>query len=238
MLSITIAWAEPAGNGAPITGYKLFMAEMSQAFVMVFDGTNRADIRSYTVVKGVQKTLTYHFKLVAINNVGMSDYSPVLSSFIAVVPSMPQDFKYTESASSSISLEWLPPRDDGGASLTGFFIYYKVAGAVIWDKSNLIASDLFHYQLIGLTADTNYAIKMVAVNVKGESEFTPIIYQYASAVPQALQQPQLVAGTRTTTSVQLQMYVPGVSSTDVLGYKLYVNEVNSFAIPSVEIYDG
>lgn len=29
LMSITISWTEPAGNGAPITGYKLFMAEMS-----------------------------------------------------------------------------------------------------------------------------------------------------------------------------------------------------------------
>jgi len=34
------------------------------------------------------------------------------------------------------------------------------------------------------------------------------------------------------------MYVPGVSSTDVLGYRLFVNEVNSYATPSIEIYDG
>jgi hypothetical protein len=34
------------------------------------------------------------------------------------------------------------------------------------------------------------------------------------------------------------MFVPGVSSTDVLGYKLYANEVNSYAIPSIEVYDG
>lgn len=66
------------------------MAEMSKAFVLIFDGTNRADILSYTVVNGVTKTLSYHFKLVAINPVGESEYSLVLTSFIAVVPTAPQ----------------------------------------------------------------------------------------------------------------------------------------------------
>jgi hypothetical protein len=34
------------------------------------------------------------------------------------------------------------------------------------------------------------------------------------------------------------MFVPAVSSTDVLGYKLFINEVNSYSIPTIEIYDG
>jgi len=44
---------------------------------------------------------------------------------------------------------------------------------------------------------------MVAVNVKGESDFTAILYQYASAVPQGLLQPLLVEGTRTATTLQV-----------------------------------
>ena len=65
---------------------------------------------------------------------------------------------------------------DGGTSLTGFYIYYKIAGLTSWSKSVLITGDSFSHNMIGLTADTNYAMKMVAVNVKGESEFTSIIY--------------------------------------------------------------
>ena len=34
------------------------------------------------------------------------------------------------------------------------------------------------------------------------------------------------------------MYVPGSSSTDILGYRLYANTVNSYSIPSILIYDG
>lgn len=34
------------------------------------------------------------------------------------------------------------------------------------------------------------------------------------------------------------MFAPGVSSTEVLGYRLFINQVNSYAVPSIEIYDG
>lgn len=69
-MSITVIWNEPSGNGAPITGYKLYMAEMSQSFNLIYDGTNREDITSFTLVNGVKKTLSYHFKVLAINAVG------------------------------------------------------------------------------------------------------------------------------------------------------------------------
>ena len=34
------------------------------------------------------------------------------------------------------------------------------------------------------------------------------------------------------------MYVPGTSTTDVLGFQLYINDANSNAIPDKLIYDG
>jgi len=114
-MSIIVSWNEPSSNGAPITGYKLYMAEMSQAFNLIYDGSNRYDIKSSTLVNKVKKSLSYHFKVLAINAVGESDFSPILTSFIAIVPNAPQDFKFTQSQASSISLEWKPPLFDGGA---------------------------------------------------------------------------------------------------------------------------
>ena len=34
------------------------------------------------------------------------------------------------------------------------------------------------------------------------------------------------------------MYIPGTSTTDVLGFQLFINDVNSNAIPDKMIYDG
>jgi len=34
------------------------------------------------------------------------------------------------------------------------------------------------------------------------------------------------------------MYYPGVSTTDVLGYQLFINDANSNAFPDKLIYDG
>lgn len=34
------------------------------------------------------------------------------------------------------------------------------------------------------------------------------------------------------------MYEPGTSTTDVLGFQLYINDANSNAVPNYLIYDG
>ena len=64
------------------------------------------------------------------------------------------------------------------------------------------------------------------------------MYQYAGAVASGLLRAELIEGTRTFTTQGVQMFVPGVSTTDVLGYQLYINEANSNAVPSVLVYDG
>jgi hypothetical protein len=79
---------------------------------------------------------------------------------------------------------------------------------------------------------------MTAANAKGQSEFSGVQYQYASAISFSLLTPELIEGTRTLTSVGVQMFVPQLSTTDVLGYQLYINEANTNSVPDSLIYDG
>ena len=120
---------------------------------MVYDGTQRSDILTHTVVNGITKTKHYHFKVRAINAVGFSDFSVALTSFAAVVPSVPLEFKYLSSDSELVNLSWRPPMHDGGSILTGYYVYYKITGTPSWDKTDLIPPETFEYQLSGLVAD-------------------------------------------------------------------------------------
>jgi len=45
-------------------------------------------------------------------------------------------------------------------------------------------------------------------------------------------------GSRTVGSLGIRWSAPGLSSTDVLGYRLYVNEPDSGAVPDKLVYDG
>lgn len=90
---------------------------------MVFDGTQRADITTFTA--SAVKSREYHFKLQAINFVGVSQFSPILTCKAAVVPSTPQVFSIVESDESQVLVQWEVPAEDGGAPLTGYYVYYR-----------------------------------------------------------------------------------------------------------------
>jgi len=90
-MAIQVSWVAPNDQGAPITGYQLWMAENEKSFELVWDGRNRADLLTFTVADGVKITNIYHFKLHAINYVGSSVASEILSVICAVVPSAPRN---------------------------------------------------------------------------------------------------------------------------------------------------
>ena len=74
--------------------------------------------------------------------------------------------------------------------------------------------------------------------MKGESQQSEIRFQYTSAVPSGLSSPELIEGTRTESTVGIQMFEPSSSTTDVLGYRLFANESDSNAVPTLVVYDG
>ena len=122
-------------------------------------------------------------------------------TFAAVVPTTPLDFNITGSSSGIIDVAWQAPQYDGGSPLTGYYLYYKLTTAATFTQSALINATEFTFQLTGLTADTEYAVRITAANIKGESVPSGILYQYASAVPATLAAPTIVLNSRTDYSI-------------------------------------
>ena len=122
------------------------MSEEEKTFQLVFDGTQRADILTYTVTSGIQRSRHYHFKVAAMNYVGISEDSPILTSLAAVVPSTPISFTIETSGEGSVTVSWLAPDQDGGSSVIGYYIYYKITGSSdSWSKTQLVSYGLnFH----------------------------------------------------------------------------------------------
>lgn len=74
---------------------------------------------------------------------------------------------------SSVALAWSRPKDDGGSSITGYFIEYKLVSTETWSRHETkIGSTMF--TLPGLTPDAEYHFRIVAVNNIGESKAGPV----------------------------------------------------------------
>jgi hypothetical protein len=78
----------------------------------------------------------------------------VLTVFAAVVPSVPLDFTITGSGLSRVLLAWTAPLNDGGAALTGYYLYYRPTGtSQLWLKSELISEDTNAHTISSLDAN-------------------------------------------------------------------------------------
>ena len=144
--SITVTWSRPVDNGgSAITGYLLYMKHP--------DGTMEsyplgANYHSHTL-QDLAAGETYRFHLVAVNAIGRSGNSPVLSVIAAMPPGMDDstlvptystdtyrptiaDVKETE-----MVVEWPSPALDGtgGTPITGYKLY-QYAGIGPNTKSN------------------------------------------------------------------------------------------------------
>jgi titin len=161
----------------------------------------------------------------------------------AVAPGAPTELNVTESGEGTLNLEWTPPEETGGSVLTGYYLYYQKSSSLLtdpdtWLKSAEISHTTTTSSLVGLEGTEQYRVKIVAANVRGEGAFSKSVTHFAGAVPSGLTTPSAVLGSRTLETIGIQWSAPSTSTTDVLGYRLYVNEPSSNAIPTELVYDG
>lgn len=85
-------------------------------------------------------------------------------------PTAPERFMYTERTKSSITLDWKPPRSDGGSPILGYIVEkrrhdskdFERVNARLCPKTSLLVEKLDELHM--------YEFRVKAVNEVGESE--------------------------------------------------------------------
>ena len=139
---------------------------------------------------------------------GTSEESEPLTIIAGIVPEEPRDLALVLSTDGEITLSWDAPEDNGGTILEGYYLYYQLRSSLLvdsstWLKSDLVPSGTTTHTLVGLDVALMYRIRAVAVNSKGESDFTPSLTLCAGAVPSGLSTPTIVSGSRTHDSLRI-----------------------------------
>ncbi|WP_405216210.1 Ig-like domain-containing protein [Agrococcus sp. Ld7] len=152
---VTLTWAPPASNGAPITGY----------LVQSSDGSVQQGCASTTcVITGLTNNTTYTFRVVAQNEVGDSDPSaPSLEARPDVRPEQPAP-PQRERGDTQVALSWQAPVNNGSP-----IQYYVVEisppapnGAVQQQVQGL------NHTWAGLENGKSYTFRVQAVNLAVE----------------------------------------------------------------------
>ena len=131
--------------------------------------------------------------------------------FAVYRPNAPEPPVVSEIHATSCTVIYQPPRDDGGAPVTGYILERRTPGPDSkWIRVNDTPVTDLQYTIDNLTPATEYEFRVAAVNKKGMSLFSEISLRIMTAEkPDKPGLPEVIDVTGT--SVSLQWTAPGSS---------------------------
>ncbi|NXX39722.1 IGFN1 protein, partial [Tricholaema leucomelas] len=127
--------------------------------------------------------------------------------------------KVVESSASSITIQWKPPKDDGGKPLQRYMVERQQGGKNEWEALGETPRTCTTFTTSKVEADMSYYFRVRAVNAEGSSE--PLESDEVKAVgkasPGAPDPPEIVSATKD--SITIAWKAPGKAGTSqILGY--------------------
>ena len=173
---IDLSWQAPGSDGgAAIAGYRIEVSETGNAWsTLVADTRTSRTTYSHT---GLKPASTRHYRVSAINRVGVSETSRVVNATTdATVPDAPTGFTATAVSPTQIDLAWVAPAYDGGAAITGYRIEVSETGAGWSDLTPNTGSTNTSYAHAGLLPGSTRHYRVSAINRAGAGEASGVAF--------------------------------------------------------------
>ncbi len=165
---IELSWRAPTRDGGTrITGYRIEVSE---------DGGTRWDdlvanshnTRTTYVHTGLKPAARRHYRVSAINRIGVGPASRVVSAITdATVPDAPTGLVATDVTPTQIDLFWAAPAYDGGAAVTGYGIEVSENGTAWTDLVVNTGSRATAFSHTGLLPGSRRHYRVSAINRVG-----------------------------------------------------------------------
>ena len=224
--SVAFSWLPPADNGSTITDYQIERAVVSAGVVGGFSllRTVGSPTITYTDPRPgtplLDANATYHYQVSAINAIGTGSPSAVLVvTTRPVAPDAPGSLTVTMTGTSSVTLTWNTPNDNGGP-LSGYRI--ERTGGVAGTFMSDIGVSNTYTDMNGLVPGTTYQYRILAINTNAsgsaESNFSepPVPAVTLPEAPENL----MVTGS-TTSSIMLSWTQPtNNGDSPITGYEV------------------
>ena len=165
---IDLSWRAPADDGgANVTGYRIEVSDDGGATWRDLVANTRSTRTTYSHT-GLAPGTTRHYRVSAINQVGVGEASRVASATTdATVPDAPTGLVATSTTSTQIELAWVAPEYDGGAPVTAYRIEVSETGDAWADLVPNTGSASPAYSHTGLLPGTTRFYRVSAINRAG-----------------------------------------------------------------------
>jgi hypothetical protein len=166
---IGLSWTAPTSDGgSAITDY-VIQYLYGGTWIPFVDGTSNS---TSAIVTGLTNGTAYDFRVAAVNSAGQGNWSTSIASTPATVPG-PVTLLSGSLSSTTATVQWTPPANPSGASVTGFKVSYKLSNSVTW--STPIDDAASPASITGLTSGSSYDYLVTAINAIGESTPTSTV---------------------------------------------------------------
>ncbi|XP_072180965.1 twitchin-like [Diadema setosum] len=164
-----IAWTAPdSDGGSPVNGYIIEKKEKTGKWTKVVK-TNTTET-THTVT-GLTEKKEYQFHVAATNLAGTGPFSEPSDSKIAKapydVPGPPGRPTILEVDSTTMTITWTPPENDGGSPVTGYIVEKKDRTSSRWSKVKETSIEEVVYTVVDLKEGNDYQFRVSAENKAG-----------------------------------------------------------------------
>ena len=226
---VHLSWTAPDNNGSPIISYKIIRWETGSDVFTTFPNLST---NTEAIASGLKNNISYSFKVIAVNSIGSSNDSnvvsakPSTSASASDIPNAVTDLVVTR-GDTKVTMKWTKPNDNG-SPITSYRITYWEVGTDDFNKKTVDGSAT-SAQVSKLTNHVSYAFKINAVNSVGQSSDSNI----DSATPTEstfTKKPNQVRGVSTIPSneqVFLSWIEPSDNGSPITSYRVLINEKGS-----------
>ena len=147
-----------------------------------------------TIAYGVMRGLQYRVRYRGINTVGAGDWSDPTTITASTVPGRPLTPVEISSDNTQITLTFTAETDNGGSSILRYELYYSDSGVSLSTFGNDTAYDgtsMTYSFSASLTTGYTYRFQIRAVNNRGASDFSGVVYAAAGRTPTTPASPTL-----------------------------------------------
>ena len=222
---ILLTWTRPGHDGGrPITGYRIEVSSTGFSGWTALEANTGSTGTRYTHSSLTPGT-SRHYRVAAINSLGTGAFSNVATGTTnAAAPSAPRSLRARADGPNSVTLNWDPPLNTGGAPVIGYRIWRSgsAQGAFIVIQDNT-GKTTTTFQDTNLLPATTYRYQVAAINRVGAGQRSPAASTAThAAVPGA--PGNLIARAVGTSRIDLSWRAPtNTGGARILGYRIEVS---------------